>query len=71
MDKIIILSLRVGTSRNENSDNQCKRSCAYETDHMSLLCDSTMSSALNFCSYLFYWNLLEDKINSKKTNIYM
>ena len=42
-----------------------------EADHISLLCDSTMSSALNFCFYVFFCNLKEKdhirrNINSKK-----
>ena len=43
----------------------------YETDHNSLLRDSTMSNALNFCFYLCYCNLKEKDhtrriINNKK-----
>ena len=39
----------------------------YETDYISLLRDSIMSNALNFCSFLvFYWNLKKKKISSKK-----
>ena len=42
-----------------------------KADHISLLCDSTMSSALNFCFYVFFCNLKEKddirrNINSKK-----
>ena len=42
-----------------------------EADHISLLCDSTMSGALNFCFYVFFCNLKEKdhirrNINSKK-----
>ena len=51
---IIILSFRVGISK--NIDHQVKETCAivltqvtYETDHISLICDSTVSSAANFC----------------------
>ena len=51
---IIILSFRVGISK--NIDHQVKETCAivltqvaYETDHISLLYDSTVSSAANFC----------------------
>ena len=43
----------------------------YETDHISLLRDSTVSNALNFCLYLCYCNLKEKDharriINNKK-----
>ena len=43
----------------------------YETDHISLLRDSTVSNALNFCFYLCYCNLKEKDhtrriINNKK-----
>ena len=45
----------------------------YETDHISLLRESTMSSALNFCSLCIYCNLKEKDhirriINNKKKN---
>ena len=53
---IIILSFWVGTSKNKNTDHEVKETCTimsiqvtYETDHISLLCDSAMSNALNFC----------------------
>ena len=62
---IIILTLRVGTSKNENIDHQVKKPCAImstqvtnETNHISVLCHSTMSNALNFC---FLCILLESK----------
>ena len=47
----------------------------YETDHVSLLQDSTVTSAQNFCFYVFYCNLKEKgqitrNLNSKKRNIY-
>ena len=52
---IIILCFRVGTSKNKNIDHGAKETCAimstqvtYENDHISLLQDSTISSALNF-----------------------
>ena len=52
---IIILSFKVGTSKNKNIDHEVQDTCAiistqvtYETDHISLLCDSTKSGALNF-----------------------
>ena len=46
----------------------------YETNHISLLRDSTMSDTLNFCFYVFYCNLEEQDhirriINRKKRNI--
>ena len=68
--------LRVDTSRNESIDNRVTETCAYEIDHISLLWDSTMSSALSFCFYLFYCNgkkeiILDEKINSKKMDIYL
>ena len=64
------------TSKNKNTDHQGEENCAYEGDHISLLCDSTMPSALNICFYLFYCNQKEKdhirrKINSKNKNIYM
>ena len=76
ISKIIILILRVGTSRNKNIDNRGKKSCTYEIDQISLLHDATMSSTLNFYFYLFIATqkkkiILEEKINSKETNIYM
>ena len=79
---IIILSFRVSTSKNKNIDHWGKETCAfmsiqvtYETDCISLLCDSTMSNAPNFCFYVFF-NLKEKdyirrNINSKKRNIYV
>ena len=48
----------------------------YEIDHVSLLQDSTISSALDFCFFfnVFYCNLKEKgqitrNINSKKRNV--
>ena len=74
VDKIIILSLRVGTSKNKNIDHRGIETCAYKSDFISLLCDSTMSSAINLC---FLSVLLKPKekyhirrnINGKKKNI--
>ena len=45
----------------------------YESDHMSLLCDSTLSTVLNFPFYVSYCNLKEKdhvrrKRNSKMKN---
>ena len=66
---IITVSFRVGTSKNEKKSNI---EVTYEGDHISLLRNWTMPSALNFCFYLFYYNLKEEdhirrSINSKKT----
>ena len=56
---IIILSLRVGTSKNKNTEHCVKETCAimsmqviHETNHTSLLGDSTMPNAINFCFFL-------------------
>ena len=54
---IMILSFRVGTSKNTNIEHRVKETCDimstqvtyYEIDHISLLRNSTISSALNFC----------------------
>ena len=53
---IITLSFRVGISKNENIDWWLKETYAimstqvtYETNHISLLCDSMMSRVPNFC----------------------
>ena len=38
--------------KNTNIDHRIKETCEqvpYETDHIFVLCHSTMSSALNFC----------------------
>ena len=71
------------TSKNKNTDHCLKEICAimsikvtYETDHISLLHDSTMPNALNFVFYVFYC-YLKDKdhirriIISKKIYIYI
>ena len=57
---IIILCFWVGTSKNKNIDHGAKETCAimstqvtYENDHISLLQDSTISSALNF-SFMYF-----------------
>ena len=44
---IIILTLRVGTSKNKNIDYRSKHTCAYESDHISLLRDLAMPGVLN------------------------
>ena len=46
---IVILSLRVATSKYQNIDYQGKETCAYESSHISLLHDSTMSGTVNVC----------------------
>ena len=46
---IIIFNLGFGTSKNKIIDHQGNQNCAYESDHISLLCDSMMPSALNVC----------------------
>ena len=58
------LSFRVGISKNKNIDHRVKEICAivstqftYETNHISLLRDSTMPSAYKFY-FLFYFILL-------------
>ena len=83
VNKIIILSFRVGTSENKHIDHGVKETCAimsaqvtYEVDYISLLWDSAISSALNFCFYVLYRDLKEnDHIkrneNSEKRNIYV
>ena len=60
-------------SRNKNIDHGGKETCDCKSTHISLLHDSTMSNALNFVFYLFYYNVKEKdhikrKINSKKKN---
>ena len=46
---IIILDLEFGTSKNKNIDHRSKENCTHESDHISLLRESMMSGALNFC----------------------
>ena len=66
----VILSLRVGTSKNKNIDHWDRETSDNESYLISLLCDSTISRALNFC---FLCTLLQPKgkVNSKKENVYM
>ena len=65
------------TSKNRNIDHRGKEICAHESDNISLLHDSAMSGALNFCfNLLIACNPKENdhirrKINSKKKNVYM
>ena len=66
---MIILNFRVDTSKNKNID-LVKETCAirstqvtHETDHVSLLQDSTISSALIFVFYVFYCNLKRKRSN--------
>ena len=79
----IILSFRISTSKNKDADHRVKETCAiwliqvtYEAEHISLLRDSAMSNALNFCFYIFYCNLKEKDhtkriIDSKTINIFL
>ena len=65
---IIMLNFRVGTSKTKNTDHKVIMSIqvTYETDHISLLCHSTMSIVF----YEFYCGVKEKErrriINSKK-----
>ena len=48
----------------------------YETNHIFLLCDSTISSVLNFVFNVLYCNVkdknhIRRNINSKKGNLYL
>ena len=52
---LVILSFRIDTSKNKNNDYRVKETCTimstqftYETDHLSLLRDLKMPSALIF-----------------------
>ena len=70
----IILSFRVGTSKNENIDHLGKETCAYQNDHISLLCSLTMSIALNlFCVYISVTQkekiILKEERKSKKVKL--
>ena len=56
---IIIFILRDGTSINKNIDNQGKETCAYESDHIYLISDLMMSSAINFCFLSFYFKEID------------
>ena len=68
-------------SKNKNIDHRVKEICAvistqvtYETDQIYVLCCSTMSSALNFCFYVFYCDLkgkyhIRRNINCKKRKV--
>ena len=82
--KIIIISFRVGTFKNKNIDYGVKNTGAimlaqvtYKIDHVSLLQDSTISSALNFKFFYAFCCNLEEKgqitrnINSKRINVYI
>ena len=48
----IILSFRVDITKNKFI-HRGKETCAYKSDHISLLCDLMVSSALNFCFLSF------------------
>ena len=48
----------------------------YETNHIFLLCDSTISSVLNFVFNVLYCNVkdknhIRRNVNSKKGNLYL
>ena len=69
---MIIPRFRVATFKN-NIDHRGKETCVimliqvtYEIDHVSLLQDSTIQSALNFFFYVFYFNLKEKGQITKK-----
>ena len=60
----MILRFRVGTPKNKNVDHQVKETCAqvaYETSHISVLRHWTMSCALNFCFFMFFYISLWQK----------
>ena len=61
--RIIILNLRVGTSKNKNIDHRGKETCANESNLISFLRDSMMSSTLNFhfLSILLHKIVLKEK----------
>ena len=51
----------MSTSKNKNVDHRIKETCAikaiqvtYETNYISLLCDSTMSNALFFVFFMYF-----------------
>ena len=81
---MIILSFRIGTSKDKNIEHGVKETCpimstqvTYKIDHVSLLQDSTISSALNFKFFYAFCCNLEEKgqitrnINSKRINVYI
>ena len=57
--------------KNKNIDHWGKETCAEESDHIFLCCDSTMWSALDFCFFIYFIQtqkkkiILGRKINSK------
>ena len=67
----IILSSRVGTSKIKIIDDQGKETCDYESDIISLLCDSINDAKC--CEFCFLCSLSKPKtkINDKKKNVYM
>ena len=75
---IIILTLMISTSKNKNIDHQDKEICSDERNHISLLCDLMILSALIFCflSTLLQppkekIKLIRKKINTKEKNVYI
>ena len=72
----MILSFSVGTSKNENIDCLVKETYAImstqvtcETDHISLLCELRMSSALIFFFLCIFCNLKEKDHIGRSINI--
>ena len=58
---ILILNFRFGLSKSKNIDDGVKETCAimlrkvtYEVNHISLLWDSTISSALDFLFVMYF-----------------
>ena len=66
---LIILSFSISTSKNKNTNHRVKEFCAimsiqvtYETNHISLICDSAISNALYICSFMYFIAILKKKI---------
>ena len=57
--KMIILSFWVGTSKNKNIDHRVKKPCAIMSTHVTCETDHISLCALNFCFYVFHYNLKE------------
>ena len=57
--KIIILSFRVGISKTKNIDHRVKKTCAIMSTHVTCETDHISLCALNFCFYVFHYNLKE------------
>ena len=65
-----IFGLKVGTSKNKNIDHRSRETSDNESNLISSLHDSTMSSVLNFC-FLYTSLQPKRKINGKRKNVYM